>query len=675
MVKNLFLFPLIASSIGLIFALYLIFFLKSKNESNQQEKEAYSLLREGLKTYLKRKYIAIFWTTFIIVVLLFLFLSLQEAPQGYKQPLAFLLGVVFTSLALIIALFLNIFSSEKTISQLRKDIVKALNISISGGGLAGLIITSISIAGLVFVYLFLGIDYLLGYALGVTIIAFFFRVGGGIFATSANMGFSLVKTQKKDIPYLDKRNPGTFTDILGGHIGEVAGLGTDLLNSFIIAVIAGIILVKQDVFSSNLVILPFLIAALGIITTILGLLFAKILVKRKKQNFLLNSVYLTAFLTAVGSFFIIKTLGIRIEEFKSFLDLDPLYSPFLANIFGLFTGVFIGFTSEYFTSSYHKPVQNMTYAAQMGAALVITHGVRLGMKATMYMACMVSLTVLFSLNIAGSYGMAMAALGMLSTIPIIISLNAYRPIADDCKAMAIVYGYDESQCKAAEKLTMIGNTTAAIGRGFANGAATVCALVLFLVFAKISYLSFDKISITDPLLLVGLFLGGMMPYLFSSLLLKGVIISIASVVEEIIRQFAEIPYLWQGKARPDVIKSVDLVTIKSLEALKNPGILILFAPVLVGFVLGKIALAGLLIGTLISGLFLAYYLGNSGVALSNLRKHIENNRFGGTGTTTHEATCIGDTFGKSLRDALSPSINILMILVSLMAIIIVPFIK
>lgn len=671
--NSLFLFPLIASCIGLIFCAYLIFILKKSNESNDQEKEAYSFLKEGLETFLQRHFKTIIWTALIIVFLLFLFLYLKKVENYYKQLLAFLLGIAFNSLSLIMALHLNIFASQKTIAQIRNDIFKAENISVSGGALSGLIIVSISIMGLMIVFLLFGINYMLEYLLGSTIISFFFRVGGGMFTTIISMGFSLVNTQDENIPYLDRRNPGTFANILGGHINEVAGLGIDLLNSFIIAVIAGMLLVA-DKYNQNLLVMPLLIAGMGIIATIMGILFAKILVRKKMQNFLLNSVYLTAFLTAIGSFFIVKNLGVRIIDFKPFMGLDPLYSPFFANIIGLVTGVVIGFTSEYFTSSYYKPLSGLTYSTQKGSSIVITHSVLLGMKTTVYMALAVSLMILFSLNIAGYYGMAMSALGMLATIPIIISLNAYRPIADNCRDMTIVYNYAENKFKAAEKLSIIGTTTAAVGRGFANGAATISALLLLFMFAKFSKMNVGSIKITDPFLLIGLFLGGMTPYLYSSLLLKGVLNGVDVVIDEIIRQFREIPFLKEAKAKPDVIKSVDLLTIKSLEALKNPGLLILFIPVIVGLVLGKIALAGLLIGILISGLFLAYYLGNSGVLLSNLCKYIENNRFGGVGTCAHEASKIGSIFGNPLQNTLSPSINILMILTGVMAILVAPFI-
>ena len=671
--KNLFLFPLIASCIGLIYCAYLIYLLKKSNNNSKDEEEAYSFLKEGLESFLKRHFKTVIWTALIIIFLLFLFLFLKKVENYYQQIFSFVLGVAFHSMSLILALYLNIYSSKKTIAQIRKNQLDAETISVSGGALSCLVMVSISILGLVCVFILFGINYMLEYLLGLTIISFFFRVGGGIFSTITNMGFNLVKTEDSNIPQLDKRNPGTFTNILGTHIHEVTGLGVDLLNSFIVAIIAGFYLVSNK-YDINLFLMPMLISGLSIITAIIGILFAKYLVRKKIQNFLLNSVYLTALLTAIGSFFIVKYIGAGNIEFRSFLGLNPLYSTFLANISGLITSVIIGFSSEYFTSSYNKPVKELTYSAQKGPSAVITHGVFLGMKTTVYMALVLSLMILFSINVAGYYGMAMAVLGMLSTIPIIISLNAFRPIAENCKDIAIIYKYSENEFKAAERLSVIGNTTAAVGRGFSNGAATVCALALLLVFIKFSGLGITKVNISDQFLLAGLFIGGMTPYLYSSLLLKGVLVGIDSMINEVIRQFNEIPYLKEAKARPDVIKSVDLVTIKALEALKNPGLLILFMPVVVGFTLGKVALSGLLIGILISGLFLAYYLGNSGVALNNLLRYIENNHFGGTGTDTHDAARISSIFGNSLQNTLSPSINTLMILTGVVSILIAPFI-
>ena len=502
--------------------------------------------------------------------------------------------------------------------------------------------------------------------------ALFARAGGGIYTKGADMGADLVGKVEEGIPEDDPRNAGVIADNVGDNVGDVAGLGADLLESYVESIIATLAIAASMVLISSsyrpLSYLPFYLASWGIISSLIGIAWIKGVRIKDPQSRLNSGTYLGAILMIAGSFFIIRYLGIAYENYS-------LLGPFWAIIAGVISGLVIGEVSVYYTSSKYKPVKDLANSCQTGPAVMVVSGLALGMHSTLIPVVVVAAATLIGFLVAGMYGVAIAALGMLSILGITLAVDSYGPVADNAGGIAEMAHLPPEVRQVTDKLDAVGNTTAAIGKGFAIGSAAFAALGLMTAYrATINSLSSHpfSLSLADPKLIAGLLVGGMVPYLYGSMLARGVGRVASGVVEEVRRQFKEIPGLMEGKGRADPSQCVNIAAQGALKNMMLPGILAIIFPIGIGFFLGPVALGGFLVGSLVTGLQLGIQTANSGAAMDNAKKYIEEGNLGGKGSYAHKASVIGDTVGDPLKDTVGPSINILIKLMAVISLVLAP---
>lgn len=539
----------------------------------------------------------------------------------------------------------------------------------------GMSVVGLSLLGLCLMfYIFEGNPTIInGYAMGASLVALFARSGGGIFTKGADMGADLVGKVEAGIPEDDPRNPAVIADNVGDNVGDVAGLGADLLESYVESIIASLAiatligLTAADTVVRSLQLLPFYIASAGIVASIIGIMFVRIVGKSNPQGSLMGGTYISAALTGVATYFIVKNFGSGFtEDGKVYEAMGPFY----ATLCGVVSGALVGFFSEYFTSTKYKPVKKLAEESQSGPALTVTSGISVGMASTAIPVLALAIAVMLSYNFAGIYGVAMAALGMLATTGMVVAVDSYGPIADNAGGIAEMAELDPKVRDITDNLDAVGNTTAAIGKGMAIGSAAFAALGLLVAYMKSAQVEIADIK--NPRVLAGLLIGGMFPFLISSMLFQAVSKAAYKMIEEVRRQFKEIPGLMEGKVLPDSAKCVDISTTGAIQGMLVPGSLALIAPVVVGLSLGADALAGLLVGALITGVMLGIQMANSGGAMDNAKKYVEEGNFGGKGSETHKATVIGDTVGDPLKDTVGPSINILIKLMAVISLVLAP---
>jgi K(+)-stimulated pyrophosphate-energized sodium pump len=486
------------------------------------------------------------------------------------------------------------------------------------------------------------------------------------------MGADLVGKVEAGIPEDDPRNPAVIADNVGDNVGDIAGMGADLLESYVEAIIAtlaiGYAVYMSGNAGENIKFLPFAIASWGIVSSIIGILWVRLGPVKNAQQAMNIGVYIANFIMAAGSFFIIKNAAINYQGYS-------VLGPFWAMIAGLVTGIIIAAVSEFYSSSSYKPVKDLAQSAQSGPAVVVVGGLAIGMMSSLIPVICVAAATILCYKVSGMYGIAIGALGMLSTLGITLAVDSYGPVADNAGGIAEMTKQDKSVRKVTDQLDSVGNTTAAIGKGFAIGSAAFSALGLITAYvATLVHFTGKPIvlDLSDPKLLSGLLIGGMMPFVFSAMLAGGVGKIANKIIEEVRRQFREIKGLMEGTAHPDSSLCIDIATKGALASMMGPGIMIIVAPVAVGFFLGPLALGGFLVGALASGLPLAIQMANSGAALDNAKKYIEEGNFGGKGTIAHKAAVVGDTVGDPLKDTMGPSINILIKLMSVIALVLAP---
>jgi K(+)-stimulated pyrophosphate-energized sodium pump len=674
------LFPFISSLLALVFVFFLSKGVLKKDRGNDRMIEISNAIQEGAKAFLRREYSYVL--VFIVIIALFIGLSpyfLGDTGLTWKTSVAFILGAIASGMAGYIGMSIATRANSRTTHAAAEGGVKAaLGVAVSGGGVMGFSVVGLALLGLVIVYATFDGDPVIvnGYAMGASLMALFARSGGGIFTKGADMGADLVGKVEAGIPEDDPRNPAVIADNVGDNVGDVAGLGADLLESYVESIIAslaiasavGLSLGSSDV-TAGLQMLPLTIAAVGIVASILGVLYVKLFGQKNPQSALMGGTYVAAILTIVATYFIVKRYGVE----YSFGDPDQVFSamgPFYAILAGVISGVIVGFVSEFFTSTKYFPVRKLAKRSSSGPAITVTEGLAIGMESTAIPVLVLAIAVLVSYHYAGIYGVAMAALGMLATTGMIVSVDSYGPIADNAGGIAEMAGLDPKVREITDNLDAVGNTTAAIGKGFAIGSAAFAAMGLL-----VAYLAAAKVETADlqnPQVLAGLLIGGMLPFLFSSQLFRAVSKCADGVIEEVRRQFKEIPGLMEGKVMPDSAKCVDISTKAAIRGMMFPGIMAIVVPVVVGLYLGPQALAGLLVGSLVTGLMLGIQTANSGGALDNAKKYIEEGHFGGKGSETHKAAVVGDTVGDPLKDTVGPSINILIKLMTVVSLVLAP---
>jgi len=657
----------IAGALALAFAGYLTFRIMRQPVGTERMQELSGTIYRGAMTFLNKEYRVMVVYAVIVAAILMLVVNYQTAA-------AFMVGAFFSALAGNVGMRVATKSNARTAAAAKRGIGKGLIVGFSSGAVMGMCVVGLGILGVsIFYYLFGDPKIIVGFGFGASSIALFARVGGGIYTKSADMGADLVGKVEARIPEDDPRNPAVIADNVGDNVGDVAGMGADLFESYVGSIIAAMVIGFTGVTvggvvldQTDAVVLPMLIAAVGIFCSIVATFFVR--TKRgagiKALHAALNKgVFGSAILIAVASFFLIWYFVGAVEIFWAMLA-------------GLVAGISIGLSAEYYTENRFSPVQSIAISSQTGPATNIISGFSVGMLSTMIPIIAVIGAISFAYYITlpnGLYGIAIAAVGMLSTLGMTLATDTYGPVADNAAGIAEMAGMGQTVRKRAERLDAVGNTTAAIGKGFAIGSAALTALALFSAYTKGMFdagITMD-LSITNPSVIVGLFIGGMLPFLFCALTMRAVGRGASLIVSEVRRQFRTIPGIMKGKTKPDYNRCIGISTSAALRNMALPAALAILTPIAVGLFSPE-ALGGLLAGSIVTGLLLAITLANSGGAWDNAKKYIEDGHLGGKGSETHAASVIGDTVGDPFKDTSGPSLNILIKLMAMVALLFVP---
>jgi K(+)-stimulated pyrophosphate-energized sodium pump len=649
---NLTQYSFVIGLFGLAFALGLYFLIKKYPSGNATMIEIADAIHSGAMVFLRREY------TFIIIFVAVVFLILWNLFSIFTS-LAFLTGAGCSMLAGFIGLKGSTRAAVRTTQgAISHGAGKALTIAFQGGSVMGISVAALGVFGIGIFYFFTKDPRIInGFAMGASSVALFARVGGGIFTKSADVGADLVGKIEAGIPEDDPRNPGVIADNVGDNVGDTAGMGADLFESYVGSVIASIVIGATLTPAVNYMALPLVLITWGLVSSILGVFSIKMLNKFSPQSALRNSYYFSGILFLIGAFIAIKLVVADISVFWTVLS-------------GMAAGVLIGLESEYFTSG--PPIKTLAKTAQTGSAPMIITGMAIGFQSTILPLLTIAATIFISFKFSGLYGIALAAVGMLSTIGIVMTTDSYGPIADNAGGIAEMSKAGEKIRKITDKLDATGNTTAAIGKGFAIGSAALTALALFSAYQKTT--GIQIISLTNVNTVIGLFLGALMPFMMAAMTMKAVGRAADKMVTEIRRQFKEITGLLNGRAKPDSDRCIDIVTRSALREMILPGISAIIAPLLVGFFMGAESLGGFLAGATATGVLLAIFMANTGAAWDNAKKYIEEGHFGGKGTEVHAAAVIADTVGDPLKDTSGPAMNILIKLMAIVSLVFAPLI-
>jgi K(+)-stimulated pyrophosphate-energized sodium pump len=663
-------FAIGCSVAALILAGCLVASLRRKDPGNEKMVKISRLVQEGARAFLRREFGYVAVVVVIVAVLISVAPALKPGIQlGWKTAMAFLAGALLSWCAGYIGMSIATRANAPTTQAANVEGLRgALSVALSGGAVMGMSVVGLALLGLCVVYLvFRGEPAIVnGYAMGASLVALFARSGGGIFTKGADMGADLVGKVEAGIPEDDPRNPAVIADNVGDNVGDVAGLGADLLESYVEAIIASMV-IASVIGAVTLTTLPFLIAGAGIIASIVGVLYVKFLGGQKPQSALMMGTYISAGLTIVATWFIVKRVAPA--DMIALGDYQPV-GVFWASVLGVLCGVAIGLTSEFFTSSKYRPVRNLAASSETGPAVTVTDGMAVGMQSTAIPVLILAIAVVLSYKFCGIYGVAIASLGMLATTGMIVSVDSYGPIADNAGGIAEMAQLDPKVRAITDNLDAVGNTTAAIGKGFAIGSAAFAALGLLAAFMQSAGVT--VVNIADPKVMAGVLVGGMLPFLFSSMLFRAVGKVAFQMIAEVRRQFKEIAGLMEGTAEPDSARCVDISAAGAIRGMLVPGVMVILIPVLGGLILGPAGLAGLLIGALATGVMLGIQFANSGGALDNAKKYIEEGNLGGKGSPAHAAAVVGDTVGDPLKDTVGPSINILIKLMCVISLVLAP---
>ena len=638
--------------VALLFAIYKISFVSKQAAGTDRMKEIAASINEGAKAFLFAEYkiLAIF------IVVLFLAIGLFLGEDSWVTAVCFLCGALFSILAGYVGMNVATKANVRTANAARESgMNKALSIAFSGGSVMGMCVVGLGLLGASVLYMIIGkLSVLFGFSLGASSIALFARVGDGIYTKAADIGADLVGKVEAGIPEDDPRNPAVIADNVGDNVGDVAGMGADLFESYVGAIISAMTLGAVAVSGSNGVIFPLVIAACGILASVIATFFVRGSEGANPHKALKMGSYVSALLVVIAALVFSKVM---LNGFG--------YA--IAIISGLVVGLVIGIVTEVYTSGDYKFVKKIAQQSETGSATTIISGTAVGMMSTWIPVVLICVGIFLAYRFAGIYGIALAAVGMLSTTGITVAVDAYGPIADNAGGIAEMSGLDHSVREITDKLDAVGNTTAAMGKGFAIGSAALTALALFVSFTQATGLTADAVALTSPNVVIGLLIGGMLPFVFSAMTMDSVSKAAYSMIEEVRRQFREIPGVMEGTTKPDYKTCVAISTTSALKEMLVPGIMAVVVPLLVGIVLGSTALAGLLAGSLVSGVMLAMFMSNAGGAWDNAKKYIEEGNHGGKGSEAHKAAVVGDTVGDPFKDTSGPSINILIKLMTVVS--------
>lgn len=646
----------VAGLIGLGYARYLSSYVMKQPEGTPLMVEISAAIRQGARAFLAREFR---WLSFFAIAM-FVILGYVISWGG---ALAYVFGTFTSALAAYLGMSIATRANARTAHAAVSSYAMALKTAYSSGAVMGFYVVGLGLSGLGLVYLLSGNEKVwLSYAFGASSVALFLRVGGGIFTKSADVGADLVGKVEVGIPEDDPRNPAVIADNVGDNVGDIAGMGSDLYESYVSAVAASMVL--GTAFGIQGVLLPMFLAAVGIVSSIVGTLFvrppevagsfeAQASQARRSMN---AGLYVSNILAILGSLILV------------WLYLGNL-NVFWALVLGLVAGTGIGIGTEYFTAE-KAPVIGIARAAQTGAATTLIEGLAVGMMSVIPPVVLVAVATVGSYQLAGLYGIAIASMGMLVTLGTVLAIDCYGPIVDNAAGIAEMAGLGGEVRERCEALDSVGNTTAAVGKGFAIGSAALASLAWLATYFKVAHV--ESVSLTDVNVMAGLFIGALLPFVFSALAMRGVGTGAFDMVAEVRRQFKEIPGLMEGTAKPDYVAPVDIATKRALRSMLLPGMLVIVVPVGMGLLLGAESLAGLLMGALLSGFCLAVFMANAGGAWDNAKKYIEAGHLGGKGSEAHKAAVIGDTVGDPFKDTAGPSLNILIKLVGKVAVIFAP---
>ena len=658
MEKILWLAPVLAA-IALLFALYKARFINKCDPGNSRMQEIAAAIAEGASAFLSAEYkiLAIFIVVLFALIAIFI---------DFGTALCFVVGALFSILAGFFGMRVATKANVRTANAaLTGGMNKALSVAFSGGSVMGMCVVGLGLLGCSLIYIITGnYNILFGFSLGASSIALFARVGGGIYTKAADVGADLVGKVEAGIPEDDPRNPAVIADNVGDNVGDVAGMGADLFESYVGALVSALTLgvSVQGLFTGAGAIFPLVIAAVGILASVIATFFVRGKDNSNPHKALKTGSYVSAAIVAVLSIVL------------SYVFFDKIYYA-LSIIAGLIVGLVIGFVTEVYTSDDYNSVKRIAAQSETGSATTIISGVAVGMMSTWVPIVLISVGIFVSYKVTDNlYGIALAAVGMLATTGITVAVDAYGPIADNSGGIAEMSGLDPSVREITDKLDAVGNTTAAMGKGFAIGSAALTALALFVSYA--TEVQLNAIDLLDPNVVIGLLIGGMLPFAFSALTMESVSKAAYKMIEEVRRQFREIPGILQGEAKPDYGSCVSISTRAALHEMIVPGLMAVIVPLLVGILLGPAALGGLLAGSLVTGVLLAIYMSNAGGAWDNAKKYIEGGHNGGKGSDAHKAAVVGDTVGDPFKDTSGPSINILIKLMTVVSLVFAPlFIK